>query len=99
MRLALRESLTPSSGPDNGHTAEEVAAAVGASDLISRLVDEFGADRKRLEGEVVRAACARGDLACVGFKHSVRSDGRRERVLVYTPANRGVPVFAESIDE
>lgn len=96
MRVRLRESLTPAAKPNEGHTANEVAAALGADAEIDAFANVLGVPRERLAKEIVRAACHRGELACVGFRLVTQPNGKVARELVYTPANDGIPVFMES---
>lgn len=96
MRVRLRESLRPAAKPNDGHTAAEVATAIGADGALDAFADVCGVPRDRLAKEIVRAACHRGELACVGFRLVTQPNGKVARELVYTPANDGIPVFMES---
>lgn len=96
MRVRLRESLRPAAAPNDGHTASEVASAIGADGDIDSFSDACGVPRDTLAKEIVRAACRRGELACVGFRLVTQPNGKVARELVYTPANDGIPVFMES---
>ncbi len=99
MRQRLRESLKPAKAPDHGHTAAEVVESLGIADSLESLAELCEVKKSVLEKEIVRSACARGELACSGFRVVRRPDGRQERELVYTPANGGVPIFAEELNE